>query len=95
MLSLHRLTLAVIGADDDGSVKRIRRRSKRDTVRHPASHRRHRLPFDWDSFDAGVGSSSSSLMSSLSLKIGGRPGGGPGGLREMTMRGGRSIGLDG
>jgi hypothetical protein len=56
MLSLHRLTLAVNGTDDDGSVKRIRRRSKkRGTIRDPASHRR-RLPFDWDSFDAGVGS---------------------------------------
>ena len=57
MLSLHRLTLAVSGADDDGSVNRIRRRSKRDTVRNRPVYRRRRLPFDWDSFDAsGVGS---------------------------------------
>jgi hypothetical protein len=86
ILSLHRLTLAVVGRVvvvvdddddvDDGSAKRIRRRS-----------------FDCGTFDAVDVSSSSSLISSLSLKIGGRPGGGPGGFFVITIRCGCSITL--
>ena len=46
ILSLHRLTLAVAGADDDGSAKRMRRRSKNKNDQHDSRSKQRNVPFD-------------------------------------------------
>lgn len=46
ILSLHRLTLAVAGAADDGSAKRMRRRSKNKDNRHYSRSKQQNVPFD-------------------------------------------------
>lgn len=52
ILSLHRLTLAVAGADDDddGSTKRMRRRSKNKEDQHGSRSKQWNVPFDAQGF---------------------------------------------
>ena len=107
ILSLHRLTFPVVGADDDeddddGSAKRMRRRSEnKNSIGTTFSS--NNVIYHWveevlvwmmflqehrseQNFIQQSLPSSSSLISSLSLKIGGRPGGGPGAFLVITMR---------
>jgi hypothetical protein len=71
MLSLHRLTLGAVGSDDDdGSAKRIRRRSLNKRIHLKKNYFSIKLPFDCDSFDdVGVASKTQNDHAELRLMI--------------------------